>query len=273
MKIVGIDFTSAPSARKALVAVCGWLSAEGLQLDEVHFFREWKPWEAFLREGRWTGAADFPFALPEAFVAAQGWSRRWEGYVTTVAHMGREAFLDLLEQHRLQAEPGHKEPKRTVDVLAGALSPLKLYHVPTAKMFFAGATRLLASPLNLPPCRPQVADRTLLEGYPGLVARLHLGRRKYKSEPASRWNTGEAEARQELLTLLEHAPLPGHPETRLSASLTAHALEDGSGDVLDAVLCAVQAAAAHLKPHWGIPETINPEESWILDADLRNASL
>lgn len=273
MRIIGLDFTSAPSARKAIVAACGTLTHDALFLDEAHFFRDWESWETFLEVGQWVGAADFPFALPQGFVAAQDWPLRWEDCVAHVTQMGRTAFLDTLEQHRLHAEPGKKEPKRAVDVQAGALSPLKLYHVPTAKMFYAGATRLLASSLNLPPCRPLPSDRTLLEGYPGLVARLHLGRRKYKSEPAARWSPEEAAARLELLTLLEQAPLPGHPITHLSDSLATRCQEDGSGDVLDAVLCATQAAAASIKPNWGIPPSINPEESWILDAELRETAL
>jgi len=44
-------------------------------------------------------------------------------------------------------------------------------------------------------------------------------------------------------------------------------LADGSGDALDAVLCMVQAAWAHLQPEgtYGLPN-FDPLEGWIVSA-------
>jgi hypothetical protein len=43
-------------------------------------------------------------------------------------------------------------------------------------------------------------------------------------------------------------------------------LDDGSGDILDAVLCALQAASvAHLS-HYGMPAQTDAVEGWIIGA-------
>jgi hypothetical protein len=41
---------------------------------------------------------------------------------------------------------------------------------------------------------------------------------------------------------------------------------DGSGDLLDAVLCAVQAAWASRKPRFGLPRGVARCEGWIVSA-------
>ena len=43
-------------------------------------------------------------------------------------------------------------------------------------------------------------------------------------------------------------------------------MDDASGDALDAVLCLVQAAWASGQPGYGLPETIDPLEGWIVSA-------
>jgi hypothetical protein len=43
-------------------------------------------------------------------------------------------------------------------------------------------------------------------------------------------------------------------------------LEDGSGDLLDAVICAAQAAWAAKRPRYGLPEDAPSGEGWILSA-------
>ena len=41
---------------------------------------------------------------------------------------------------------------------------------------------------------------------------------------------------------------------------------DGSGDTLDAVICAVQAAWAVGQPRYGLPERVPRAEGWIITA-------
>jgi hypothetical protein len=54
---------------------------------------------------------------------------------------------------------------------------------------------------------------------------------------------------------------------KLSAAQHDSLLADGSGDALDAVLCMVQAAWAHLQneANYGLPD-FDPLEGWIVSA-------
>jgi hypothetical protein len=40
-------------------------------------------------------------------------------------------------------------------------------------------------------------------------------------------------------------------------------IADGSGDLLDAVICALQAAHAATLPRYGLPRSLDPLEGWI----------
>ena len=57
-------------------------------------------------------------------------------------------------------------------------------------------------------------------------------------------------------------------ETRLEKAI----LGDGSGDALDAVVCAVQAAWAAGRPRYGLPEDVPEGEGWIVSAGFTGTS-
>jgi hypothetical protein len=38
---------------------------------------------------------------------------------------------------------------------------------------------------------------------------------------------------------------------------------DGAGDLLDAVICGLQAGHAARRPHFGLPDDLDPLEGWI----------
>ena len=52
---------------------------------------------------------------------------------------------------------------------------------------------------------------------------------------------------------------------RLEASPTwrRRLLADGRGDLLDAVICSLQAGHAALQPRFGLPRDLDPLEGWI----------
>jgi hypothetical protein len=52
----------------------------------------------------------------------------------------------------------------------------------------------------------------------------------------------------------------------LDAPLERRAIADGSGDLLDALICALQAAWAATRPDYGIPASAPPGEGWIVTA-------
>ena len=72
-RLLGVDFTSAPSRRKPITVAHGRLSGAGarqvLRLERVDTCDRFDAWERVLAEpGPWLGAFDFPFGLPREFV-------------------------------------------------------------------------------------------------------------------------------------------------------------------------------------------------------------
>jgi hypothetical protein len=59
-------------------------------------------------------------------------------------------------------------------------------------------------------------------------------------------------------------------ELVLGNTLAADFIADPSGDMLDAVLCAVQTAWACAQPDYGIPAECPPAEGWIVDPDTKH---
>jgi hypothetical protein len=268
-RIYGLDFTSTPSARKPITLAECTLDGQTLVLRDLLRFSSFEQWQRSLAAtGPWIAAMDFPFGLPRSFVRDNGWPSRWEGYVEVTAGLDREAFDDLVALYQAAQPSGQKEPRRRADNAARALSPLKRKPIPLAWMYHAGATRLLQCGATVWPCRKRLGDRIVVEGYPALVARALLGRRPYKSEERQ-LDGARADARRELLSGLAGEPLLEHYGVRLQAGqfLGDALLRDGRGDLLDAVLCAIQAAWAHLRRDdgFGVPENCDIDEGWIVD--------
>jgi hypothetical protein len=57
-------------------------------------------------------------------------------------------------------------------------------------------------------------------------------------------------------------------DVEVPSDLKARLERDQSGDQLDAVLCAIQAAWAATQPRLGIPEECATEEGWIVDPTI-----
>jgi hypothetical protein len=53
---------------------------------------------------------------------------------------------------------------------------------------------------------------------------------------------------------------------RIGSALEQQLLADGSADLLDAAICAVQAAWAAAQPDYGIPANAPAGEGWIITA-------
>ncbi len=271
MRVYGVDFTSSPTRAKPITAAeC---SFEGGRLRVSRLLRvcDLAAFErALATPGPWVAGFDFPFGQPRRLGRALDWPAAWEEYVAAVARRGRTDLEQVLALYKEARPAGDKEHRRATDRAARALSPMKLYGVPLAKMFFAGAPRLLASGVSVVPCRPTADDRVALEAYPALVARRLLGpRRRYKADARREQTDAKRKARRELVAALRS---PRLAETYgLSLDLDrfrAHDLvDDARGDLLDAVLAAVQAAWAWERRErgWGVPAACDPWEGWIVD--------
>ena len=61
-------------------------------------------------------------------------------------------------------------------------------------------------------------------------------------------------------------PLVPNTNTSSLTYPTDHSVADGAGDLLDAVICAVQGAWAATQPAYGLPANAPAHEGWIVSA-------
>ncbi len=269
MLIFGLDFTSAPNRRKPIICTRCELHADRLSVESCLPLLDFAAFEAFLRlDGPWVAACDFPFGQPLKLIANLGWPQSWEGYLQLISMMSKAQFEETLTRYCATRPIGDKLHVRATDVLAGAISPMMLYRIPVGKMFFEGAIRLFASGVNILPCRPTSSGRTVLEGYPALVARQWIGRRSYKSDDRKKQTPDQLLARRDLVVALRSDKLRISYSLKLdlSAELSEDLVNDPMGDKLDAVLCAIQATWAYNQRdnNYGIPPG-HEVEGWIVD--------
>jgi hypothetical protein len=274
MNIKGMDFTSAPSARKPITCAEGRLCGGVLSIGGLRALTGFRPFEAVLRStGPWIAGIDFPFGQSRRLVCNLSWPDDWPAYVACVAALSRAQFVALLEDYKRDRPPGDREHLRGVDRCAASKSPQKLFGVPVAKMFYEGAPRLLASSVAVPPLRSTGDRRIAVEAYPALVARRFIGRRSYKNDSRAKQTGVLRDARRAVVEGLTSAAFRRDYgfRVRFSGMDAAAWIDDGSGDSLDAVLCAVQAAWAWSQraANFGIPAHADPREGWIADPALR----
>ena len=269
MKIYGIDFTSRPSRKKPLTCLECSLEGDVLRAEALI---NWSGFEAFeaalIRPGPWIAGIDFPFGLPRRFIENIGWPSTWADYVEHVRTLGRSGFRDALDAYRSSRPPGDKEHRRATDIAAGSISPQKLYGTPVGLMFFEGARRLRDAGVTIPGLLAGDPERIVVETYPGMLARTVIGRRSYKQDTRSKQTTQQRHARQSLLTgIVDGAARQLYG---FDVTLTMDLTTDPGGDQLDALLCAIQAAAAwRLRTdRFGMPEGTDPVEGWIAGATI-----
>ena len=269
MRIYGIDFTCAPRKAKPITVASGVLKRSALEVLEIERFESFAAFEAFLaRPGPWIGGFDFPFSLPRELVRDLRWPAEWPELVAHCARMSRLELRAALDAYRNSREPGKKYAHRATDLPAGSSSPMKLVNPPVALMFHEGARRLAASDADLPGLLRRNSSRIALEAYPGLLARKQLGlRASYKSDTRSEHTPARTLVRRSILKALT-AGRPLGITVVMKPVLKKHLLADGTGDLLDAVICATQAAWAwtRRRSNYGLPADAPPGEGWILTA-------
>ena len=263
MRIYGVDFTCAPRRAKPITVASASLKESELHVENVEKLQTFEAFEEFLRRpGPWIGGFDLPFSLPGELVRDLDWPADWKALVRHCAAMPRRGFREALDAYRNTRPAGRRYAHRATDLPAGSSSPMKLVNPPVALMFHEGAPRLASSGVCVPLLTTGDAQRVALEAYPGLLVRKQLGiRESYKSDTRSEQTPARAAARRRIVRALRAGrPLGVRLKTR--ADLVA----DGSGDTLDAVICAVQAAWAAGRPGYGIPDDAPSGEGWIITA-------
>ena len=265
----GIDFTSAPTRRKPITIASGTITAGVLHLEAVTAIPTFTEFEEWLkRPGPWIGGFDFPFGLPRETVHELGWPSTWPALVRHCAALGREAFRSRLDAYRAQRPIGNKYPYRQGDVAAGSHSPIKLVNPPVALMFLEGAPRLLAAGVHVPALHQADPTRIAIEAYPGFAVRRLFASRvrlSYKNDARAKQTEAQSQIRAEIVRRVSAPDSPFGVPLSLTRRQRETLIADGSGDRLDAALCALQAAWAWRRRStcYGLPPQLDPLEGWI----------
>jgi hypothetical protein len=266
MQLHGVDFTSAPRARKGITVASGHLDGDAFVLESLATLHGFDAFSAWLKQpGPWLGAFDLPFSLPRELAAHLGWPLHWEPLLHHVAGFTRIELRDIFRNFCDGRPAGGKFAHRATDISAGSSSPMKWVNPPVAWMLHAGVPLLLDAGVTLHGLHAGDPERIALEAYPGMVARMAT-RASYKSDDRKRQTEVRRAAREVIIDTLERGA------TRLGIRLDAGTqrtalLDDGSGDLLDAALCGVLAAWAWQRREtgFGLPD-FDPLEGWIIGA-------
>ena len=268
MQLLGVDFSSAPTKRKPIVAARGIFDGRVLRLQALHAMPNLAGFEALLAEpGPWLGAFDFPFGLPRDFVRGLQLGDRADAVIGELRRRAptRMALRALIDAWGGTQPAGQRLLHRATDTaLPGvrSTSPLQTRYVPVGFMYFEGFSRLLAAGVDIPGLHGGDTRRTALEGYPGLLAHELIGRRSYKnSEQPDRLI-----ARKDMVDALEQGRTRLGLRLKLSHAQRDALVDDAGGDRLDAVLCLAQSAWASGQPRHGLPARVDPVEGWIVGA-------
>lgn len=263
-RILGVDFTSSPRPGKPItVAIC-LEAGRALRLQRLEALPSMAAFEAFLgRPGPWLAGFDCPFGLPGEFVDAQGWKGGWASVVASVAALTRAELKDRCRAYCDARPPGLKFAHRETDRPAGSSPSMKWVNPPVAIMLHAAAPLLKSSGVCLP-AHGMAGDpaRIAIEAYPGYLAR-QITRDSYKSDDRARQTPARRAARERIIDSVTREDCPAGLRAVIPENLRRAMAGDASGDLLDALLCALQAAAAANLPGFGVPFGIDPREGWI----------
>lgn len=311
--VLGVDFTSAPGAKKPIVLARAVLEGRSDRMPETsrlkllgfERFSDWLAFERFLH-APWAdrqvydpsvvvGGFDFPFGLPKDLLKAWQWDRLdYRQIAMKFADHDRSYWVAALKRFCEPRPIGHKFAHRACDGPAGSSPSMKWVNPPVVFMYREGFKRLIDAGWHLPGfdapldieatldvaapsdiaalpdvvALPEVDIPVALEAYPGHLARALIGKLSYKSDSVPN-DPKRLEIRSAMLGALA-ARLPF--EFIVDQIDTDLMIEDGRGDVIDAWLCAIQAAWAAMKgpPYWGADEDADPQEGWIASIDLVN---
>jgi len=266
MRLIGVDFTSAPRMAKPITAAHGRLKGDTVVLTSLSTLPDWSGFDALLRAlGPWLSAMDFPFSLPRAGVEAMAWpSADWASLIGHVGTLDKAAFRAALDADRESRPAGARYPHRATDLPARSHSPMKLVNPPVGLMCFEGAPRLLAAGVSIPGLHVGDPERVVVEAYPGLLARA-VTPRSYKSDTRAKQTRERRLEREHILAaIMDGTALPGL-KLGLESVGSAALIDDGSGDLLDAALALMQAGwcLQRADRNYGCPSDVDELEGWI----------
>jgi hypothetical protein len=274
MNIVGVDFTSRPTAKKPITVAHGVLSGAVVKLVRLERYASFEAYSAWLKaEGEWIGAFDLPFSLPRELISHLGWSLQWLPLMQHYASLSREQVRELFKAFCDARPAGAKFAHRATDKPAGSSPSMKWVNPPVAYMLHAGVPFLLEAGIHIPVLHDISSLKAALEGYPGLLARELIGNRSYKSDDKLKQTPERFIARKDILTSLEAGRTRLGLRLKLTPNQAIELADDASGDLLDAALCLMQAGWAAQRyaagdVRYGLPANVDALEGWIITADL-----
>ena len=266
-RLIGVDFTSAPTAKKPITVARGSVQGTRVSLQRVDALPSFTAFEALLREpGPWIGAFDFPFGLPRELVEHLGWPLDWPALMRHYATLERPQIRDTFAAFCAARPVGGKFAHRSCDIPAGSSPSMKWVNPPVAFMLHAGVPRLVAAGVHLPALHDGDIGRVALEAYPGLLARELIQRRSYKSDNTAQQTPERLIARKDIVDAIEQRRTRLGLRVKLTHAQRDALIADASGDRLDAVLCLMQAGWAAQRPGYGLPAQVDSLEGWIVSA-------
>jgi hypothetical protein len=268
--LLGLDFSSSPSARKPVVLAWGTRVGARVSLQRLQHCASHQAMSDALRAApAWVGGFDLPFGLPRELVEHLGWPRKWDACMDHYCALSRAQIRDTFAAFTAARPVGSKFAHRACDGPAGSSPSMKWVNPPVAYMMHAGVPLLRAIGASLPGLHEVESSRVALEAYPGLLARELIGTRSYKSDDRAKQTPERLIARKDLLDALEQGRTRLGLRAVLSHAQRDQLVDDPSGDCLDALLCLVQAAWASTQPRWGLPQGVDGLEGWIVSAPPR----
>jgi Protein of unknown function (DUF429) len=284
VQVIGCDFSSSPSKRKAIVFALGSSTHGRVQLANLERVETLDGFSAWLAgHSDWIGGFDLPFGLPRELVEHLQWPTGWAACMRHYGALSRDDIRATFKAFCDARPVGGKFAHRATDLPAGSSPSMKWVNPPVAYMLHAGVPRLLDAGVHFPGLHAGAAAnqdaagkprRVALEAYPGLLAREVLKNRSYKSDDKAKQTADRLIARKDLITALEHGQTRlrcahGPLRLKLTHAQRDTLVGDASGDSLDAVLCMLQAAWAQAQfeagdARYGMPKRMDALEGWII---------
>lgn len=266
-RVYGVDFSSAPSNRKPITVAIGELVGQFYQLDQVVGLTSLQAFEDFLaHDGPWVAGFDLPFSLPRPLIEHYGWPTEWPDFIRWYGAQSRETLRQQFKMFCDERPVGNKYVYRRTDKPAGSSPAMRWTNPPVAWMLHAGAPRMLQAGLHIPGlfngCDAIDQQRIALEAYPGFTARK-VSRLSYKSDDPSKQTAERQAVRRQIISALVDGRAGLSVRLSLTPSWHKKFIADGSGDLMDAAICALQAAHALTMPNYGFPLDMDPLEGWI----------
>jgi hypothetical protein len=262
----GVDFTSAPRRSKGITIASGHLVGNGFTLSDLTALHDFDSFSEWLNQpGPWIAGFDFPFSFPRELIIQLGWPTDWATLIRYVASCTRSELRDTFKAVCDARPVGSKFIHRATDLISGSSSSMKWVNPPVAYMLHAGAPMLLEAGVSIPFMHDADPDRIALEAYPGMVARS-ITRASYKNDARAMQTLERRAARLAIIKALERGEYPQGIALDTGKHRRA-LLDDGSGDLLDAVLCALLAAWGWQRRDtgYGLPPH-DALEGWIVGA-------